>query len=103
MSTEREKVLQLQKEAVREGKPFAWHEQAYQTLGEQVPWNDRDINRFLKEWIEKNEEDVKGKKILVTGSGFGDDANFLAQKGGNVTAFDIAPTAIVKAEQRFPN
>jgi 2-polyprenyl-3-methyl-5-hydroxy-6-metoxy-1,4-benzoquinol methylase len=34
--------------------------------------------------------------------GYGDDAHWLAARGCAVTAFDISPTAVAAAENRFP-
>lgn len=39
---------------------------------------------------------------MVIGCGLGDDAEILASLGYQVTAFDIAPTAIAWCKQRFP-
>jgi SAM-dependent methyltransferase len=36
------------------------------------------------------------------GCGLGDDAEYLASAGGEVVAFDIAPTAIEECRRRFP-
>ncbi|WP_306299031.1 bifunctional 2-polyprenyl-6-hydroxyphenol methylase/3-demethylubiquinol 3-O-methyltransferase UbiG [Nostoc sp. T09] len=44
-----------------------------------------------------------GQKALVIGCGLGDDAEALAQRGFEVTAFDISPTAIAWSQQRFPH
>ena len=40
--------------------------------------------------------------FLVVGCGLGDDAEWLAQKAHQVTAFDISPSAINECRQRFP-
>jgi SAM-dependent methyltransferase len=37
----------------------------------------------------------------VVGCGYGDDAAFLARAGAVVTAFDVAPSAVAAAQQRF--
>ncbi|WP_373527449.1 class I SAM-dependent methyltransferase, partial [Nostoc sp.] len=44
-----------------------------------------------------------GQKALVIGCGLGDDAEALAHRGFEVTAFDISPTAIAWCQERFPN
>jgi len=40
--------------------------------------------------------------VLVIGCGLGDDAEELSRRGFDVTAFDVAPTAIVWCRKRFP-
>lgn len=46
------------------------------------------------------DKDLKGKKILVVGCGFGDDALNLAKAGADVHAFDLSPDSIKVANQR---
>ena len=43
--------------------------------------------------------ELKGKKILVVGCGFGEDALRLAKLGGDVYAFDLSPDLIALARQ----
>jgi 2-polyprenyl-3-methyl-5-hydroxy-6-metoxy-1,4-benzoquinol methylase len=40
--------------------------------------------------------------VLVTGCGLGDDAEYLAGRGAEVTAIDLSPTAIAWCRERFP-
>ncbi|MGB3758531.1 MAG: class I SAM-dependent methyltransferase [Rivularia sp. (in: cyanobacteria)] len=71
----------------------------------QVPWANMTANAYLKDWLNQNPQLGKGLKIkaLVVGCGLGDDAEALAEKGFDVTAFDISPTAIDWCKQRFPD
>ena len=69
----------------------------------QVPWANMTASAYLKDWLKQNTEFEKGLKALVIGCGLGDDAEALAEKGFDVTAFDISPTAIDWCKQRFPN
>ncbi|MEO1428506.1 MAG: class I SAM-dependent methyltransferase [Cyanobacteria bacterium J06632_19] len=69
----------------------------------QVPWANMTANAYLKDWLNQNPQFEKNAKALVIGCGLGDDAEILAQKGFNVTAFDISPTAIDWCKQRFPD
>jgi 2-polyprenyl-3-methyl-5-hydroxy-6-metoxy-1,4-benzoquinol methylase len=46
---------------------------------------------------------TRGDRALVIGCGYGDDAEELDRRGYRVTAFDIAPTAIMRCHERFPN
>ncbi|MGD1910951.1 MAG: class I SAM-dependent methyltransferase [Rivularia sp. (in: cyanobacteria)] len=70
----------------------------------QVPWANMTASAYLKDWLNQNPQFGKGLKIkaLVVGCGLGDDAEALAEKGFDVTAFDISPTAIDWCKQRFP-
>ena len=69
----------------------------------QVPWANMTANAYLKDWLNQHPQIEKNLKALVIGCGLGDDAEALAEKGFNVTAFDISPTAIDWCKQRFPN
>ncbi len=40
-------------------------------------------------------------RALVVGCGYGDDAQWLAERGCEVTAFDIAASAVRKCRERF--
>ncbi len=68
----------------------------------QVPWANMTANAYLKDWLNQHPLE-KNLTALVIGCGLGDDAEALAEKGFNVTAFDISPTAIAWCKQRFPN
>lgn len=71
----------------------------------QVPWANMTANAYLKDWLNQNPQFGQGlvRKALVVGCGLGDDAELLAEKGFDVTAFDISPTAIDWCKQRFPD
>ena len=71
----------------------------------QVPWANMTANAYLKDWLNQNPQFGEGLKIkaLVVGCGLGDDAEALAERGFDVTAFDISPTAIDWCKQRFPD
>ena len=51
---------------------------------------------FLVEWIEENQHTGRA---LVVGSGLGEDAAFLYEKGWKVTAFDVSESAVEWASQ----
>jgi SAM-dependent methyltransferase len=83
-----------------------WFEQLYaaaQDDANAIPWADLVPNEPLVSWI--NEHGVNGtdKTAVVIGCGLGDDAEFLAECGFAVTAFDISTTAIEWCKRRFPN
>jgi SAM-dependent methyltransferase len=45
---------------------------------------------------------IRGRQCLVVGCGLGDDAEYMAEQGGHVTAFDLSETAIQWCHRRFP-
>ena len=82
-----------------------WFDNIYnkaQGDSDRVPWANMTANAYLKDWLNQNPLE-KNLKALVVGCGLGDDAEALAEKGFNVTAFDISPTAIDWCKQRFPD
>jgi SAM-dependent methyltransferase len=84
----------------------AWFEQLYADAlaGERdVPWDRGGPNPFLAQWVRERDLDGTGRRALVVGTAFGDDAELLAGRGYAVTAFDISPTAIRGAHLRFPD
>ena len=66
----------------------------------QVPWALSAPAAALVDWLAKNES--KGASAVVVGCGLGDDAEALAAAGFEVTAFDVAESAIAWAKERFP-
>ena len=54
------------------------------------------------EWVEARRPDGAGRRAIVVGSGLGDDAELVAGLGYATVAFDIAPTAVRTAQERFP-
>ena len=67
-----------------------------------VPWDRGEAHPLLVAWAA--EEDVRGagRRALVIGAGLGSDAEHLASLGFTTTAFDVAPTAVAMARERFP-
>ena len=86
---------------------MAWFEQLYAQVDSSglsvVPWADLKPNPNLVSWLDREQVDGRGKSALVVGCGLGDDAEGLSRLGFRVTAFDISPSAIGMAAQRFPN
>jgi len=64
-----------------------------------IPWADLEPNPRLVAWLK--EHDVRGERCLVVGCGLGDDAAALAAAGARVTAFDVSPTAVKWARERW--
>jgi SAM-dependent methyltransferase len=100
--TDRAAARRLAHEAVAEGAPLRWFEQLYAAAdaGEAaVPWADLAVNPSLASW--RGFDVATMRRVLVVGCGYGDDAEWLAAHGCDVTAFDISPTAIDACRARF--
>ena len=68
-----------------------------------ISWSDTKVNPHLASWAEKKDSfSGENCRALVVGCGYGYDAEWLAGRGFNVTAFDISKTAISSARKRFP-
>jgi SAM-dependent methyltransferase len=79
-------------------------EEMYAAAGEDLaalPWASLKPFPLLVEWLDRAGAGAGGR-ALVVGTGLGDDAEELARRGFEVTAFDFSPTAIERARERFP-
>ena len=88
-----------------EHEDTAWFERLYaaaETGEAEVPWDRGGPNPFLAQWVRERAPEGAGRRALVIGTAFGDDAELLASRGFAVTAFDVAPTAVEGARRRFP-
>jgi SAM-dependent methyltransferase len=74
---------------------FNWNER-YETKS--TPWDSGEPSRELGRVLEQGQ--VRPCRMLELGCGSGTNAVFLAQKGFDVTAFDLAPLAIEQAKAR---
>lgn len=68
-----------------------------------IPWADLQPHPIELSWLQQHNIQGQGRHALVVGCGLGDDAEELAERGFQVTAFDISPTAIAWCQQRFPD
>jgi SAM-dependent methyltransferase len=67
-----------------------------------IPWADLRPNPNLVACLDNAGIEGQGKSALKIGCGLGDDAEEIARRGFNTTAFDISPTAIAWCQRRFP-
>ena len=105
MADPRARARELAAEFVAKGDPIGWFEVLYQEAEagkSEVPWADLRPNLHLIDFWKAHPLETAGKSALVIASGFGDDAEQLAEWGFATTAFDIAPTAIAATKKRFP-
>lgn len=65
-----------------------------------VPWADQKPKLHLDQWL--NDNPGHGRTALDIACGLGDNAAAMAEAGYTTTGFDISPTAIEWARQRFP-
>lgn len=87
--------------------PLGWFENLYRDAdrnADHIPWADDRANPNLTAWAETQGAEIlkSAASALVVGCGLGDDAEYLAAKVTDVTAFDISPEAIAWARERFP-
>lgn len=98
-------ATKLAEDAIAAGRPTCWAEPFYQEARgnpDFIPWADLEPNPNLLEWVNDHPGIAAADaRVLVPGCGLGDDAAFLADLGASVDAFDIAPTAVAWAAQRF--
>lgn len=89
---------------LKAGDPLSWFEDLYSQAGDDasiIPWADLTPNPNLIDWFKRNDCAVYGKALKV-GCGLGDDAEELARRGFETTAFDISTSAIAWCRRRFP-
>jgi SAM-dependent methyltransferase len=99
------RARRLSNDAIARGEATAWFDPLYSAAGgdaEKVPWADLKPNRWLLEWLDAQAAASKDSAAVVVGCGLGDDAEELSRRGYDVVAFDVAPTAIEWAKERFP-
>jgi 2-polyprenyl-3-methyl-5-hydroxy-6-metoxy-1,4-benzoquinol methylase len=101
---DRRLARRLAAEHVAQGDPLGWFERLYTMAGDEtrlIPWGDMGPNPNFVTWPRRAAFPCAGKRALQVGCGLGDDAEYLANMGFSVTAFDIAPTAIDWCHERF--
>jgi SAM-dependent methyltransferase len=86
--------------------PTVWFERLYAEAGAGravLPWDRGAPNPLLVEWLANHPLETGGKSAVVVGCGLGNDAELIAARGFDTTAFDIAPSALAQAAQRYPD
>ena len=100
----RQRVQRLCDTARQAGNPCGWFEPLYrESRGstDRIPWADGAPNSHALEGME-HASVPKGGRALVLGCGFGDDAEELAARGFEVTAFDVSSSAIAWCGRKHP-
>jgi SAM-dependent methyltransferase len=96
----------LARESLGQDDPTGWFERLYSAASEGtavVPWDRGTAHPLLTDWIDTAQPSGSGRKALVVGAGTGWDAELIADRGYDTTAFDISPTAIETAQQNHPD
>ena len=99
-----EAYKQMVKEHQERDDPLGWFDSIYSDAeGDHnaVFWADLAPSPYLIEWLQNNPIKNGNKKAIAIGCGVGDDAEAMAAYGYEVTAFDIAPTAIDLCKNRY--
>lgn len=102
----RERARELAEEYNAEGEPTGWFDVLYAEGADgeaEIPWAEFEANPNLIEWLDGTTTATSGKRALKVGCGLGDDAEELSDRGFDVTAFDVSPTAIDRCRERFPD
>lgn len=102
---DRDALRAMAEQHVAAGDPTGWFEELYASAGDDasvIPWADRRGNPNLIAWLDRGGP-PPGTRALVVGCGLGDDAEELARRGLDVTAFDVSPSAVKWCGRRFPD
>lgn len=98
----------LANESIDRGDPTGWFETLY-AAGESgevtMAWDRSAPMPLLERWMDAvpPEQSAQWHSAVVVGCGLGADAEFLAGRGLQTTGFDLSPTAIRTATQRYPD
>jgi 2-polyprenyl-3-methyl-5-hydroxy-6-metoxy-1,4-benzoquinol methylase len=94
------------KQHLDRGDATGWFEIVYagaEGEGDRVPWACQAARPAFDSWLRTHDISGNGRRALVVGCGLGDDAEELARRGFEVTAFDVSPSAIAWCKRRFPD
>lgn len=101
----RQRLRELAQQMLPHGDFSGFFDAVYATAegdASRVPWADLQPHPVAQAWLEQQKVQGESRSALVVGCGLGDDAEELAGRGFQVTAFDVSPNAIAWCRQRFP-
>jgi SAM-dependent methyltransferase len=104
MSDPHKEMIRLAAAYAERGDPTGWFEEFYARAGGEISkvyWADRKASPVLLSWLERHPA-ADGARAVAVGCGLGDDAEAMAARGYQVTAFDISKSAIAMCRQRYP-
>lgn len=90
--------------AAADGEPTRWFEELWSAAARDevdTPW-DRDAPYPAVAELADAQGAGRGRRAVVVGAGLGLDAEHLASRGWDTTAFDVAPSAVELARSRHP-
>lgn len=99
-------VRALVEEHLGAGRPTGWFEPVYAAAdgrADAVPWRGDEPHPYVTGWLDDPLVAVPGRRAVVVGCGLGGDASALHERGYEVTAFDVSPTAVGWARRRLPD
>jgi len=105
VAADRKIARRIAQRHLEQNDPKGWFEALYAAAkGDPgiISWAEMAPNPNLVSWLDKHGVDKPGQSTMVVGCGLGDDAEELARRGFDVTAFDISATAIAWCRARFP-
>jgi len=100
----RPQVAPLVEEHLGAGRPTGWFEPLYAGAAgdpDAVPWAEQAPHPYVMDWLDEPVLTPAGQRAVVVGCGLGDDAVELVRRGFEVTAFDVAPSAVDWARRRW--
>jgi SAM-dependent methyltransferase len=98
------RALSLAEQGYAAGDQTGWLDRFYAEAGDdpaRIPWARDEPNENLVPWLDARA--AHSGRALVVGCGLGVDAEELARRGWDVTAFDVAPSAVAWARRRHPD
>ncbi len=96
---------EMQEAALADPLRRAWFEAVYARAENdpaRVPWANLVPHPLTKSWVGLQAHAIAGMRVLDVGCGLGDNAECFSHAGATVTAFDLVPTAVTWAQNRFP-
>lgn len=102
----KERFLKMVRNHHAQDDPTGWFDSIYSNSGgdlSAVHWADLAPSPHLLSWMKEHPALSRDRQAITIGCGLGDDAEAMAGGGYQVTAFDIAPTAIRMCRERYPD